>query len=41
MSGKGRSGAAGGGAAAAIDPQTLKVRRALAEKLKNEVVGRH
>ena len=40
----GRSGGAGGAApaaaGAAIDPQTLKVRRALAEKLKQEVIGK-
>ena len=35
----GKGGRASG--AAGIDPQTLKVRRALAEKLKQEVVGKH
>lgn len=35
------AGGDGGGAGAAnIDPQTLKVRRALAEKLKQEVIGK-
>ena len=33
--GKGRASTAG------VDPQTLKVRKALAEKLKQEVIGRH
>ena len=40
--GKGRAGGGGGGGGAGgLDPQTLKVRRALAEKLKQEVVGKH
>jgi hypothetical protein len=34
--GKGRAG----GGATALDPQVLNYRRALAEKLKNEVVGK-
>ena len=37
----GRSGAGGAGGAAALDPATLKLRQALAEKLKQEVIGKH
>ncbi len=37
--GKGRAGS--GGAKSGLDPDTLKVRRALAEKLKQEVIGKN
>ena len=40
--GRGKAGPGGaGGAGAGIDPQTLKVRKALAEKLKQEVIGKN
>ena len=36
----GKGGRSAAAAAPSIDPQTLKVRRALAEKLKQEVIGK-